>query len=71
MIGKRMGDKLLEGTTLKFYQWEGCVCVCVYMFISIDKCVLCPMFTHRRHDIYLPLLLIPFLPFPLLSPFLQ
>jgi heme oxygenase len=23
MIGKKMADKLLDGTTLKFYQWEG------------------------------------------------
>ena len=23
MIGKRMSDKLLEGKTLAFYQWEG------------------------------------------------
>ena len=23
MIGRRMADKLLDGNTLKFYQWEG------------------------------------------------
>lgn len=23
MIGKKMADKLLDGNTLKFYQWEG------------------------------------------------
>ena len=30
MIGKRLGDKLLGGATLKFYQWEGDVKVCAF-----------------------------------------
>ena len=34
MIGKSMADKLLDGTTLKFYQWEGDVKVRVRLLIA-------------------------------------